>query len=105
MYQSTQLMGRFSRPAGSIDHVENVPQSSAWVQAVSVSSWVDVHAGFQPVSNEPGLLLSASPLPPFRCVWMPEPGAGRHPFVQPSTNCRKRATVTSYVSSVKSVMV
>ena len=45
MYQSTQLMGRFSRPAGSIDHVENVPQSKAWVQAVSVSSWVDVQEG------------------------------------------------------------
>ncbi len=34
---------------------------------------------FQPVSYVPGLLLSASPRPPFKCVCLPLPFAGGVP--------------------------
>src|SRR5450755_3675115 len=98
-------MGKFSWSPTAGVHVlrlgKGKVQASVSFQASSVGgndgfSWMIPRVsqdGSQPASSP------LSPLPLFRWVCLPEPGAGRHPASQADTNLRNRPTVTSYLSS------
>src|SRR5262245_5456362 len=108
-HQFTQLMGRFSRPAGAAVHVLAAPHD---VRFATVGARLPSSAATHPFScaTPASPPTSVRPSPPPRCVCLPAPSVGRQP-VPPSpastalTNWRKRPTVTSYLSSRKSLTV
>src|SRR6185437_4916788 len=97
--QSTQLIGFVSLGPGDEVHVDRAPLHSRKVsQSAPTVGRSLVQMGAHPGSYAPGLALSARPSPPWRCVWMPAPAAGRKGRCVSShaaTNARKRPTVTS----------
>src|SRR5260370_14437023 len=97
-------MGRFSLAPGDgvqalIWHCRFVFQPAA-VVAIPV-----FHELSQPVSNEPGEPLLASPEPPFRWACLPLPAGGIQPPTTAFANCRNRPIVVSYLSRRKLLTV
>src|SRR5258708_5937652 len=103
-YQFTQLIGRFSLLTTEGVHVAHADAQTS-TRLVLVGATLLLSDASQPGSyvapaSSP---TPASPLPPFTCACLPEPSDGfpPAPLLHELTNCRKRPTVTRYLSSRK----
>src|SRR5258708_3068860 len=106
-YQSTQSMGSCSLTSGASVHDAYAAASHARTvfHAVRSPGRTVFHPLRHPPSCKPEPVLSTTPRPLARWVWMPSPEWGLQPATHASTKRRKRPTLTSYLSRAKELTV